>query len=339
MDLQQLQSALQDERATDRLQPLSESFYEDASIYITDLRADRDEAAENAPNVFDSREVMKTTQKIQRAEETLEKIYNRRVGKLINQAVLAATGGELDTSSLTDTEQTLYTTIITAVENNREECLDVLSDAASPDALTTSSRDSTDTVSSLADSPDTTTDSTPDSDGDNIGEYMGGSTDDTTDTTSDTPDQSGGYAAEVDFGDTTTNVDTDVGETETETEAEAETHSEADPTPPTDPAAETTDTTEEEPDETDFTDDFKTDTTDAPDTTEPSAPQEQPEPPEDTGENSGNISRVTVQVTQDVGEVYGVDDKTYDLGEEDVVSLPEQNAEPLIENNAAVTLD
>ncbi|MFC6729727.1 hypothetical protein ACFQDG_13835, partial [Natronoarchaeum mannanilyticum] len=49
--------------------------------------------------------------------------------------------------------------------------------------------------------------------------------------------------------------------------------------------------------------------------------------------------RTTVRITEDVGEIFGVDEREYELSAEDVVTLPETNAEPLIERDAAERLD
>jgi DNA replication factor GINS len=62
-----------------------------------------------------------------------------------------------------------------------------------------------------------------------------------------------------------------------------------------------------------------------------------------TGDESGDDAsdsdeRTTVRITADVGEIYGVDDRDYDLAAEDVVDLPADNAAPLIEKEAAKRL-
>ena len=41
-------------------------------------------------------------------------------------------------------------------------------------------------------------------------------------------------------------------------------------------------------------------------------------------------SNITIKVVQEVGEIYGVDGNTYDLREGRVISLPKENAQPLI---------
>jgi len=55
------------------------------------------------------------------------------------------------------------------------------------------------------------------------------------------------------------------------------------------------------------------------------------EPPE--------AERETVRITQDVGEIFGVDERTYTLESEDVVTLPEVNAGALVERDAAEKLE
>ena len=45
---------------------------------------------------------------------------------------------------------------------------------------------------------------------------------------------------------------------------------------------------------------------------------------------SDDTDRTTVRITRDVGEIMGVDERTYHLASEDVVTLPEVNATPLL---------
>jgi len=51
------------------------------------------------------------------------------------------------------------------------------------------------------------------------------------------------------------------------------------------------------------------------------------------------VDRATVKITADVGEIFGVDERAYDLTENDVVRLPEANAGPLVDRDAAERLD
>ncbi|MFB6133625.1 MAG: hypothetical protein ABEJ55_01375, partial [Halanaeroarchaeum sp.] len=54
---------------------------------------------------------------------------------------------------------------------------------------------------------------------------------------------------------------------------------------------------------------------------------------------SKDVDRMTVRVTSDVGEIFGVDEREYSLYEDDVVQLPAENAEPLIQRDAAEKLE
>jgi DNA replication factor GINS len=65
----------------------------------------------------------------------------------------------------------------------------------------------------------------------------------------------------------------------------------------------------------------------------------EPEPPADDPEDGGGDERETVRITEDVGEIFGVDERTYTLESEDVVSLPEVNAGALVKQDAATRLE
>ncbi len=64
-------------------------------------------------------------------------------------------------------------------------------------------------------------------------------------------------------------------------------------------------------------------------------PAETPTPADDTDD----IERMTVRITSDIGEILGVDDRAYELSTDDVVRLPTMNADPLLEQDAAILLD
>jgi DNA replication factor GINS len=52
-----------------------------------------------------------------------------------------------------------------------------------------------------------------------------------------------------------------------------------------------------------------------------------------------DTDRTTLRITADVGTVYGVDEREYDLAREDVVDLPTTNAKPLLRKDAAERID
>lgn len=61
--------------------------------------------------------------------------------------------------------------------------------------------------------------------------------------------------------------------------------------------------------------------------------------PADIDRNAEAVDRRTIRITADVGAILGVDQREYDLSADDVVTLPEANAEPLLEQDAAQPLD
>jgi DNA replication factor GINS len=54
---------------------------------------------------------------------------------------------------------------------------------------------------------------------------------------------------------------------------------------------------------------------------------------------SDRVDRETVRITADVGQIFGVDEREYELTQEDVVTLPAENAAPLVERDVAERLD
>lgn len=255
MNLEVLRSVQADERGTTDLQPLPDSFYQDVATYLDELREQRDRAAAAAEDPFGSEEVRQFTDEIETAEEVIEAIYERRMGKVVNRASLAAAGMGADTEGLTAEEAELFTELVAVIEDHRTEVLDGLhrqrpfvgseDDAATP--------------------PDT----------------PGGET------------QSPGGDADTDNGNQHDATD-DRG---------------------SDPANETTG-------------DTRAPASDPPNTdtqVDPSAASSEP--------------RVTVRITRDVGEIFGVDERTYHLSAEDVVTLPKANADPLLERDAAERID
>ena len=76
----------------------------------------------------------------------------------------------------------------------------------------------------------------------------------------------------------------------------------------------------------------------------PSAEMDDPieEPPADDADGTDGdtgVPRTTVRISADVGEIVGVDERTYELATDDIVTLPAPNAEPLLERDAAERLE
>lgn len=79
-----------------------------------------------------------------------------------------------------------------------------------------------------------------------------------------------------------------------------------------------------------------------PATATPADPNVESPPSADASRRSAQadgVDRRTVRITEEVGEILGVDQREYDLSADDVVTLPEANAKPLLEQDAAQQLD
>jgi DNA replication factor GINS len=124
MNLGDLQSARSKERQKDSLQHLPEDFYADVGAFVNELRTERERAAEAADDPFDAPEVRRLTDDIKTAENTVEAVYERRVGKLVKLASLDAAGMPADEDGLTAEERDLFGTLVDAIESNRAHVLD-----------------------------------------------------------------------------------------------------------------------------------------------------------------------------------------------------------------------
>ncbi len=241
MNLDELRAVQADERSADGLQALPDSFYRDVAAYLEELRDERDRIANRSSDPFSSEEVQQLTDEIGTVEEVTEAIYERRIGKVMKQASLTASGVRGDEDGLTDEETALYHELVSVIESNREEVLSILQ---------------SDRSASTSDSSQAF-----DQDGDS----------------SATPDQSSNEPR-----------DSDGSETQTDTQVENATDQNQDGT-------------------------------------------------EDTSQET--IDRMTVRITKDVGEILGVDERTYQLSENDIVDLPKANASALVSRNAADELE
>jgi DNA replication factor GINS len=250
MNLDELQSVQSRERQTDQLQQLRATFYEEAGEFVAQLREERERAAERADDPFDSPEVNRLSDDIKTAEQTVEAIYERRVGKLVKRASLAAAGVPTDETGLTEEEQALFADLVERIEAHRATVLDVLDAGSAAEAAGGADLDEARPSDSSA-STDRPAPGTVNSEGSPAADPDPEPADDAPPD----PAPDGGASAPV------------VGAAE----------SAADPTD----------------------------------------------------------DRVTLRITADVGEIYGVDDRVYTLGDEDVVTLPSANAEPLLERGAA----
>jgi len=126
MNLEELRSVQDAERKRSDLQPLRESFYEEAGEYIASLKTDRDRAAAEADDPFSSGEVRRLTDEIETAEEVVEAVYERRLGKLVERASLAASDMAVDEDGLTNEERALFRDLVDRMETSKRTVLETL---------------------------------------------------------------------------------------------------------------------------------------------------------------------------------------------------------------------
>jgi DNA replication factor GINS len=315
MNLDELRTVQSKERSKDSLQHLRESFYADVADYIAELKEQREQAAESADSPFDDPEVNRLTDEVKTAEDVVEAIYERRVGKIVKRASLAAAGMPADEEGLTNEEQELFTELVERIESNKEEVLDILAGESDPDVspTPTPAESTAGGADSRAEAPDSSAavdkssaaDSTPEpgdtptpgtsadeSDEDvSAADVMGGTATDAAESSS---------ASSATDGDSTPATDSDDARPAADEAA-------AIADGPDDPASESSDDGEDSEDEEGLLADLD--------------------------------ERTTIRITDDVGEIFGVDERTYELASEDVVTLPEANAAPLVERGAAEELE
>jgi len=352
MDLDQLQSVRDRERQTDKLQQLRESFYADAAELVADLREERDRAAEEAEDPFDDPRVGRLTDQINTAEQTVEAIYEKRVGKLVKAASFAAADLPAETEGMTAEERDLFDSLVEDIRTNRQRVLDVLAGETGPGpgdggqtAEGSSGTDAVDAASLMggeaedAPPPPPTpadpagpTETDEDGSGEGIGDASGdgigeggsdgigaGNSDSSGDGSegADTADPSGSETAGSERG----TGDGDAGDS-----AASAGSDDGIPAPPDDVRA-----------SADSSDDASDQDRSAGDGSDAGVGETRDggNPEGDAGEGDEDLERMTVRITRDVGEVFGVDQRAYDLEAEQVVDLPAANAEPLLDQNAA----
>ena len=234
MDLDELQSVQSRERQTDSLQQLRATFYKDAAEFIQGLEAERSRAAERADDPWNSPEVGRLNDDIDTAEQTVEAIFEKRIGKIVKAASLSAADLPTESDGMTAEEQALFEALVADIEGARERVLDTLAGEGA-------ARDDGDEGIVSVDASEA-----------------------------------------VDSG------------TEDRTEDEGGDRAEG---------------------------------------------AVEPEPSVSDGGAAIDIGRTTVRITDDVGPIFGVDEREYDLAAADVVTLPTDNAEPLIERGVAEQLE
>ena len=344
MNLDELRSAQAKERRKDSLQHLRDSFYDDVAAYVADLRAARDRRAEQVDKPFSDDDVRRLSDEVETAEEVAEALYERRVGKVVKLASFAAAEMSVDADGMTTEERRLFDDLVERIKRNKSNVLDVLSgeapvsgsDASASGADLEPATDGTadearqpaavaadpnEDPAPPAPEPEPTDEAAPDQTGGGVADAlagaMGGADDEVADALDATPD---GAANRSDSSPPTemTGNDAADGTADGATTDGGPTAVPPEPAPPGAPGV----------------DDADAETADEP--TIGSGPDEDAG---DAESDAGMGDRATVRITRDVGAIFGVDEREYDLASEDVVSLPVENAEPLVQRNAAERLD
>jgi DNA replication factor GINS len=326
MNLEELRSARRTERDRDGLQSLRDSFYRDVAAYLGDLKAERERAAEAADDPFSDPEVRRLTEEIETAEEVVQSIYERRVGKVVDRASFAAADKRHETEGLTAEEQELFDDLVGRIEQNRERVLDALDpDADGADAAADGE------ANTGTDAPDAGAQE-PGAGGPEAGagpheaRAEGGTPADETDPDAPDPNdllaEAMGGAGDGAAGDDPTPVgsETTDGGVPTGAAPDDASPSTDDGTSPPAGGGDTSPTAEG-------------------DRASPSTGRGSAEPDGGTSPSTPETDRRTVYVTQDVGEIFGVDERTYSLAAEDVVDLPTDNAQALVERDAAEPIE
>jgi len=329
MNLDELQSIQSRERQASSLHNLRPSFYQDVGEFVQELTRERDRAAERADDPFSSPEVRRLSDDIETAKSTVEALYERRVGKVVKMASIAAAGMPTEDDGLTEEERKLFATLVEQIEQSREHVLDgVLKGEASSLSC---SRDAG-TEPTGAETPETGTEPTetapsanatdePTPESSAVAEL---GLDPTPESVTETP------TAPPDTPSQETDASSDgVSAAEMMGDGEATTPSEPATGGPTPPASTHTDATGG---------DATAGGTEPGETDEPASTDTAIATADESGE-SPHVERTTVRITRDVGEVFGVDERSYELSSEDVVSLPAENVEPLVKQNAAEPLE
>ncbi|WP_338739098.1 hypothetical protein [Haloplanus salilacus] len=322
MNVEELRTVQRTERQKDSLQHLRDSFYRDVAEYVAERKAERERVASEVDDPFSSPEVSRLSDEIGTAEEVVESIYERRIGKIVKRATFAAAGMATEDEGLTGEERDLFEDLVARIEDNRRAVLDDLvgdADADEDDADTTGPRDSTPAAPADPTEVETTDDPTPAAPADPTEVET---TDDPTPAAPDPDD----LLAEAMGG----------GGNGSESESGGDGNGDADgPVAPADdggvPAAASVGTGEDRTDPSDP----------GPDPDPEPSPSGLDGPATDGGDAvaTPDTDRTMLRITRDVGEIFGVDDREYDLTSEDVVTLPTANAQPLLDRDAAERLE
>jgi DNA replication factor GINS len=331
MDLNELQSVRDRERQTDKLQQLRESFYADAGEFIQQLRAERDRAVERAKDPFDSPEVRQLSDEIKTAQQTVEAIYEKRVGKIVKAASFAAADLPAEVDGMTAEEQALFEHLVGNIEDNRNHVLALIDGDEPPSqgstasaATTTGQADPAPQSGSQGHSPSESAggghEPTP---GDDAGEDVPAGWDDGTDSEGvtaadvmggDTGPPDGAPARQTDTAQPAGGAESTASQNTGESATQASESGRAGERESAPPSGEPVDPP------------VRKDGGQEPVTQESQTADQEPAPA---------MERQRVQMLEGVETFLGFDERDYDLEADDIVTLPATNADILLERGVA----
>jgi DNA replication factor GINS len=341
MDLDELRSVRRTERQKDSLQHLRDSFYSDVATYIQTRKAERRRAADAADDPFGDPEVGRLTDEIGTAEDVVEAVYERRVGKVVKLASFAAADMNADTSGLTVEEHALFDDLVERIKRNRQSILDTLAgeggdsdadidiDTEAPSPVDSGANPPTDESPGAAgvDATDADVEAAADPAPSAPDGSAGAGDDQPTpdvDPADDPPAPDDVLAAAMGGGGASTSGPEAGSESGLDAGQESGLDAGQEPGPDAGQESIPTEAVDDPGQEVPVVDGAETDGGSAAVTAGDATPED---------------DRVTLRITADVGRIYGVDEREYDLESEDVVRLPATNAGPLVERDAAERLE
>ena len=341
MDLDELRSVRRTERQKDSLQHLRDSFYSDVATYIQTRKAERRRAADAADDPFGDPEVGRLTDEIGTAEDVVEAVYERRVGKVVKLASFAAADMNADTSGLTVEEHALFDDLVERIKRNRQSILDTLAgeggdsdadidiDTEAPSPVDSGANPPTDESPGAAgvDATDADVEAAADPAPSAPDGSAGAGDDQPTpdvDPADDPPAPDDVLAAAMGGGGASTSGPEAGSESGPDAGQESGLDAGQEPGPDAGQESIPTEAVDDPGQEVPVVDGAETDGGSAAVTAGDATPED---------------DRVTLRITADVGRIYGVDEREYDLESEDVVRLPATNAGPLVERDAAERLE
>mgnify|MGYP000288226653 CR=1 FL=1 len=322
MNLDELRSAQAKERRKDSLQHLRDSFYDEVGTYVADLRAARDRKAKQVSDPFDDDDIRRLSDEIETAEEVAEALYERRVGKVVKLASFSAADMSVDEEGMTTEERALFDDLVDRIVQNKSTVLDVLAGGSAESAPVGVTDAPTDDGANESVDGSGESAAEPASNGTLAG-AMGG--DGPANGAGDRPAETVAGSGDASVSSADESVDGGPSDPGGDGPASRAAVGDGGTAAAGGPGDGATGGDATEPDAT-GADETKADATGA-DETRADATE------------SAAVERATVRITKDVGAIFGVDEREYELASEDVVSLPVANADPLVERDAAERLD